>query len=86
MNSWEKFLDWAENENVKSNFINDFSSSKIGQINQSSEKMDLWNPITQKTVLKTIEGSKKPWLEILAWIIGIIAGLVVIYEFVLKGL
>ena len=48
--------------------------------------MDLKNPITQKTVHKTIEGSKKSWLEILAWIIGIIVGLVVIYEFVLKGL
>src|SRR5690606_6287902 len=72
LKSWEKFLDWSENENVKSNFINDFSGSTIGQINQSSEKMDLKSRITQKTVHKTAEGSKKKsWVEILAWIIGI---------------
>ncbi|MBE7641393.1 hypothetical protein GUB10_13720 [Salegentibacter sp. BLCTC] len=87
LKSWEKFLDWSENENGKSNFINDFSGSTIGQVNQSSEKMDLKRPITQKTVHKSVEGSKKKsWVEILAWIIGIIAGLVAIYEFILKGL
>ena len=87
LESWEKFLDWSENENGKSDFINDFSGSTIGQINQSSEKIDLKSPITQKIVHKTDkEPKKKSWVEILAWIIGIIAGLVAIYEFLIKNL
>lgn len=49
--------------------------------------MDLKSPITQKTVHKTGEGArKKSWEEIVAWIIGIITGLVAIYEFIIKGL
>ncbi|MBQ4915454.1 hypothetical protein J8L85_13450 [Maribacter sp. MMG018] len=87
LKSWEKFLDWSENENSKSDFINDFSGSTIGQVNQSSEKMDLKSPITQKTVHKTAkETKKKSWVEILAWLIGIIAGLVAIYEFIITNL
>ncbi|MRX64549.1 hypothetical protein [Maribacter luteus] len=36
LKSWEMFLDWSENENNKSDYINDFSGSTIGQVNQSS--------------------------------------------------
>lgn len=83
LQSWEKFLDLSENENNKSDFINDFSGANIGQVNQSSEKMDLKSPVTQKIVHKTAkEPKKKSWIEILAWIIGILAGLVAIYEFI----
>lgn len=45
LKSWEKFLEWTENHNSKSNFINDFSGSTIGQVNQSEslnvEKIEL---------------------------------------------
>lgn len=87
LKSWEKFLDWSENENSKSNFINDFSGSTIGQVNQSSEKIALKSPITQNIVHKTDkEPKKKSWTEILTWVISIIAGLVAIYEFIIKNL
>lgn len=83
--SLEKFLNWSDNEKNKSNFINDFSGANIGQVNQSSKKMDLKSPITKSIVHNTAkEPKKKSWIEILAWIIGIIAGLVAIYEFILK--
>tara|TARA_R110002049_G_scaffold69023_1_gene178835 strand:+ start:4434 stop:4781 length:348 start_codon:yes stop_codon:yes gene_type:complete len=48
LKSWSEFLNWLDRQNSDSNIINDFSGSTIGQINQSSEKMDLKNPITQK--------------------------------------
>jgi len=87
LKSWSKFLDWSENENSKSEFINDFSGSTIGQVNQSSEKMHFKSPITQKTVHKTDkEPSIKSWTEMLAWTTGIIAGFVAIYEFIIKNL
>ncbi|WP_396633586.1 hypothetical protein [Maribacter sp. R86514] len=35
LKSWEKFLEWSENDNSKSDFINDFSGSTIAQVNQS---------------------------------------------------
>lgn len=73
------------------NSINDVSNNithnyhNVTQVNQSSEKIDLKSPIKQKIVHKTDKApSKKSWVEILAWIIGIIAGLVAIYEFVIK--
>ena len=61
--------------------------SNVGEINQSSEKTALKSPITQKTVHKTAkEPSKKSWGEIATWIVGIIAGIIAIYEFILKSL
>lgn len=61
------------------------SDSTIGQVNQSSEKIDLKSPIKQKTVHKTDNApSKKSLIEIASWIIGIIAGFVAIYEFIIK--
>lgn len=61
------------------------SDSTIGQVNQSSEKIDLKSPITQKIVHKMDNTPrKKSWIEIVSWIIGIIAGLVAIYEFIIK--
>ena len=76
-----------QKSDLTTNITNDFSGSTIGQVNQSSEKMDLKSPITQKTVHKTAkEPKKKSWIEILAWVIGIIAGLVAIYEFIIKNL
>lgn len=87
LQSWEKFLDWTETENSKSNFVNDFSGSTIGQVNQSSEKIDVETPITQHTVHKaTKEPKKRSWIEIMAWVVGIIAGFIAIYEFIIKRL
>ena len=61
--------------------------SRIGEINQSSEKIALKSPTQQKTVHKIAKTpSKKSWGEITAWIVGIIAGIVAIYEFILKNL
>jgi hypothetical protein len=87
LKSWTDFLKWLDGQNTDSNIVNDFSGSTIGQVNQSSGKMDLKSPIKQKTVHNTAnEPKKKSWVEILAWIIGIIAGLVAIYEFIIKNL
>ncbi len=65
----------------KQNVINDFSGSTIGQVNQSSEKMALKGLFKQKIIDKS---KKKSWIEILAWIIAIITGLIAIYEFTIK--
>lgn len=46
---------------------------------------DLNSPTTQNTVHKTIkESNKKSLMEYVAWIIGSIAGLAAIYEFIVK--
>jgi hypothetical protein len=50
-----------------------------------SSNKNLNNPTIQNTVHKTIkESNKKSLMEIVAWIIGSIAGLAAIYEFIIK--
>lgn len=84
LKSWTEFLNWLEEQNSNSNMIyNNFSNSTIGQVNQSSEKINLKSPIKQNIFDKT---DKKSWLEITSWVIGIIVGVVAIYEFIIKKL
>lgn len=83
--SWHKFLDWYDGQNTVKNISYNFLGSTIGQVNQSSGKMELNSSITQEIANKTAkEPKKKSWIEILTWIIGIIAGLAAIYEFIIK--
>ncbi|WP_204344330.1 hypothetical protein [Psychroserpens algicola] len=64
---------------------NDFSNSTIGSIAQSSRKIEFNKPIKQNIVHKTENtASKNSWIEKLSWIIGIILGLILIYEFIIK--
>ena len=87
LKSWPDFLKWLDGQNTDSNIVNDFSGSTIGQVNQSSGKMNLKSPIKQKIVHNTAnEPKKKSWIEMLARVIGVIAGLVAIYEFIIKKL
>lgn len=88
LKSWSDFLNWLDGQNTNSDIINDFSGSTIGQVNHlSSEKITLKSPITQNIVHETSKKtSKKSWLEIASWTIGIIAGGIAIYEFIIKNL
>lgn len=52
-----------------------------------SSNSDLIKPIIQTKVKTTPkEPPKKSWIEILYWVIGIIVGMSIIYEFFLKSL
>ncbi len=83
LKSWENFLDWSENENSKSDFINDFSGSTIGQVNQSESLKVKKNEIKQTTQPTTKEKQQntiisfivKFWWQIL---IPLIIGIVLI--------
>ncbi|MDQ8012878.1 MAG: hypothetical protein REI96_10550 [Flavobacterium nitrogenifigens] len=88
LKSWSDFLNWLDEQNTNSDIINDFSGSTIGQVNQlSSEKFTLKSPITQNIIDETSKKTnKKSWLEIASWAIGIIAGGIAIYEFIIKSL
>lgn len=81
LKSWSEFLNWTEGQNTNGQITNDFSGSTIGQVNQSTKEVDVKSKVIQNVENKSGE---KSWIEIFAWIIGIIAGLVAIYEFVIK--
>lgn len=81
LKSWSEFLNWTEGQNTNGQITNDFSGSTIGQVNQSTKEVDVKSKVIQNVENKSGE---KSWIEIFAWIIGIIAGLVAIYEFVTK--
>lgn len=85
LNSWTKFKDWLNNQNTSQYTNNNFSGSNIGQINQATERIDLSDQTIQNISPNAPKEKKeKSWMEKLAWIIGIIAGLAAIYEFVFK--
>jgi hypothetical protein len=64
---------------------NDFRNSQIGNLIQSSENIDLKSPITQKTKNTTDKHPKtKSNIEILSWIIGILASALAIYKFFIE--
>jgi hypothetical protein len=88
LKSWEDFLNWLDAQNTNPKNVNNFSGSTIGHVNHfSSEKITFKSPITQKTVDETEKKSnKKSWIEITSWAIGIIAGGIAIYEFIIKSL
>lgn len=87
LKSWPEFLNWLDGQNSDSSIVNDFSGSTIGQVNQSTEKINVKSPIKQKTTPKIAkEPKKKSWIEIFAWIVGIISGVAALYEFVIKNL
>lgn len=81
LKSWSEFLNWTEGQNTNGQITNDFSGSTIGQVNKSTKEVDVKSKVIQNVENKSGE---KSWIEIFAWIIGIIAGLVAIYEFVIK--
>ncbi|MGB3144465.1 MAG: hypothetical protein WBB24_10170 [Maribacter sp.] len=81
LKSWTDFLNWTDGQNTKGQITNDFSGSTIGQVNQSTKEIEVKSSVTQNVGEKT---GKKSWIEILAWVIGILAGLVAVYEFVIK--
>lgn len=88
LKSWEEFLNWLDLQNKNSNTTNDYSGSTIGQINHfSSGKTTVKSPIKQNIVHETDKkNNKKSWIEITSWTIGIIAGIIAIYEFIIKSL
>lgn len=87
LKSWTDFLNWLDGQNTDSSIVNDFSGSTIGQVNQSLEKIDLKSPIKQNIKNNTDKIPKtKSVLEIVSWIIGIIAAGIAIYEFIIKNL
>lgn len=81
LKSWSEFLNWTEGQNTNGQITNDFSGSTNGQVNQSTKEVDVKSKVIQNVENKS---GQKSWIEIFAWIIGIIAGLVAIYEFVIK--
>jgi hypothetical protein len=81
LKSWSEFLNWTDGQNAHGQITNDFSGSTIGQVNQSTQEVEVKSAVTQNFEDKS---GKKSWIEIFAWIIGIIAGLVAIYEFIIK--
>ncbi len=82
LKSWEKFLDWSENNNTESNITNNFSGSTIGQLNQSESLKVERTDIKQRTSPQTPKPNKKSsispklieywWLLVIAIIAGII--------------
>ncbi len=87
LRSWPDFLEWLDKQNTNGNINNDFSGSTVGQVNQSSEKIDLKSPIIQNIKSKTDkEPNKKSLIEIASWVSGVIVGIIAIYEFILKRL
>ncbi|WP_418512026.1 hypothetical protein [Corallibacter sp.] len=87
LKSWTEFLNWLDGQNTESNISNNFSGSTIGQVNQSSGNIDLKSPIKQNIKNNTDKIPKtKSVLEIVSWIIGIIAAGIAIYEFIIKSL
>ena len=86
LKSWVMFLNWLDKQNTDSSIVNDFSGSTIGQVNQSSKQKDLKSSITKRIEHKATKEHKKFWLQITVWIIGIIASLLAIYEFLIKNL
>lgn len=84
LKSLTEFKEWYSNKDRS--ITNNFNNSTVGQINQSSEKMNFKGPIKQKTVHKSAkELNTNSWIEISAWIIGIIVGILAIYEFAIKN-
>ena len=81
LKSWSEFLSWTDGQNSIEQITNDFSGSTIGQVNQSTKEVEIKSNISQTLRDKT---GKKSWTEIMAWVIGIISGLVAIYEFIIK--
>lgn len=82
----ERYIDINDGE--KPNGIVNIVGVNNGILNQShSLEQDFTKPIIQTTVNNTDKiPKKKSVLEITAWIVGIIAGLISLYEFVLKKL
>ncbi|MCX2679255.1 hypothetical protein OOZ15_04810 [Galbibacter sp. EGI 63066] len=80
LKSIDKFINWNEDSALgKTTITNNFTNSNVGQFNQSTEKVDSKNNIKQGVNTK-----KRSILEIITWIIGIIAGSIAIYEFFIK--
>jgi hypothetical protein len=83
------FETWLEqyriHKNITAETINVFSNSNNNIVNQSSLDNAFDSPITQN-ISPNIEITppKRSWLEIVAWISGIILFLMGVYEFVLK--
>lgn len=84
LGSWKEFSDWLDmskdkKQSTTSIINNHFGTTTIGQVNQV---------IGGGSINKPINKSKKPskiaWLQILAWLIGIVVGAIGIYEFVIK--
>ncbi|HLS31307.1 MAG TPA: hypothetical protein VK021_10655 [Flavobacteriaceae bacterium] len=85
LRSWNKFSDWLDKEeetgNNSSKTTNNIYDSTVGQINQASGNSRITNP-----EIEIQKPSKRNWLNILFWIIGILVGLITIYEFIIKSL
>src|SRR5690625_150620 len=85
LRSCNKFTDWLDKEeetgNNSSKTTNNIYDSTVGQINQASGNSRITNP-----QIEIQKPSKRNWLNILFWIIGILVGLITIYEFIIKSL
>lgn len=88
------FEKWYENENkgrhseftqpqIKVDNLSIVTGNK-NNINQS--KLDNSPKSVLTTDIKSNKENKRSWLEITGWIVGILAGLIAIYEFWLKNL
>ena len=80
-----KELEKEENKNITNNTIN-ISGDNKGNVSQSL-KSDFNSPTIQ-TIKQTIdkEPNKKSVIEIGSWILGAIASLILIYEFIIKSI
>lgn len=84
-----KYDKYIENKDLDNNKVDIKIDNFIGGDNYGiqSSKSDFKSPIKQKTVHKTDnKPNKKSWIEITAWVVGIIIGLISIYEIIIKKL
>jgi hypothetical protein len=69
--------------NLQNATVGNLNTGKAG--NQSSSEMARDSPLMEsKSNNNPIKPKTTSWLEILSWIVGIIAGAIAIYEFILK--
>lgn len=74
---YQKWRDLEESKNVMPNI----ALSNVSIINGNSNKIN--QKLVENTTVSS-EASKYSWLEIISWIIGIVVGIIAIYQFFFK--
>lgn len=85
-NNLEQKINLNETRNTNINANQVIYNEQFNNGNQSLSDNVLESPIRQTTNIIIDKTPKRSWIELLSWIIGSIASMILIYEFIIKQL